>query len=87
MRTTSAVAVCAVFALLAGGLAQSRQAPVRPPTRPIDPIAGILDAFKTHSVVFSMVQRSVASGIVSSGLRVRLSSIRMVNLNPQVPDR
>lgn len=45
------IVACAVFVLLASGSAQTQQGPVRPATKPIDPIAGILDAFKAHRVV------------------------------------
>jgi hypothetical protein len=51
MGTKAAVLGCVAFAVIAVGPAQTQQAPVRPPTRPLDPIGGILDAFKTHSVV------------------------------------
>lgn len=51
MRTVSAVVLCAAFALIASEPAQTSQEPLRSATKPLDPIAGILDAFKAHSVV------------------------------------
>ena len=42
---------CAAIAVFASDMTQAQRVPVRPPTQPMDPIAGILDAFKTHSVV------------------------------------
>lgn len=49
-RRVFAVLACAAFALLANASAQTPQA-ARSPTRAVDPITGIVDAFKTHSIV------------------------------------
>jgi hypothetical protein len=49
MSTKSAVLGFLAFALIGSGPAQTQQ--VRTPTKPVDPISGILDAFTTHNVV------------------------------------
>jgi Haem-binding uptake, Tiki superfamily, ChaN len=82
MWTKSAVLGFVAFALIASGPAQTRQTPVRPSAKPVDPISGILDAFKTHRVV------ALGEGDHGNeqGHRIRLALIRDPRFSPIVTD-